>query len=72
MFEVYFEASNKNKRLLDKVNTTIEVSKVIQDFLKDHNFKSYYWRYWRTPEGDTYVDVGSHTEFFVIKEIKDE
>ena len=45
MFEVYFEASNKNKRLLDKVNTTNEVTKVIQYFLKEHNFKSYYWRY---------------------------
>lgn len=37
----------------------------INKFLSAHNYKSYYYREW-SRENRTYVDVGSHTEFFII------
>lgn len=47
-----------------------EVRKVafeeITKFCNERNFKIYYTRMWNAPEGDTIIDVGSHTEFFHI------
>lgn len=38
----------------------------IQAFLAAHNFKSYYIREW-DENGDRWIDVGSHSEFFVLR-----
>ena len=43
--------------------------KAINDFLDDHNYKSYYQRTWKKDDKTTVVDVGSHTEFFYIQEV---
>ena len=43
--------------------------KVINDFLDNHNYKSYYQRTWKKDDKTTVVDVGSHTEFFYIQEV---
>lgn len=63
---VYFENSEGNKRIIgENIPTHKDAYKCIKDFLDDHNFKSYYMRTWY--DGDyTVVDVGSHTEFFLI------
>lgn len=71
MFEVYFKNSSGNLRLIKEANNKEEIKNIIQDFLDEHNFKSYYWRMWyESEESYTYVDVGSHSEFFCIREIK--
>ena len=65
---VYFRDSHNEKRLLaENVLDKKEVWKVIQKFLNDHNFKSYYTRIWYS-DNYTWFDVGSHTEFFLVDE----
>jgi hypothetical protein len=45
--------------------TEQEAAKMRNKFLDDHNYKSYYTRMWKDEQGNTWYDVGSHTEFFV-------
>lgn len=47
----------------------METFKIINDFLDDHNYKSYYQRTWNKDDKTTVVDVGSWTEFFYIQEV---
>jgi hypothetical protein len=61
---LYFIDSRGQYRLLESNIEQNKVSRVIQSFLNDHNFKSYYTRIWETEKGTMY-DVGSHTEFFL-------
>lgn len=63
---VYFENSEGNKRIIgENISTHEDAYKCINEFLDDHNFKSYYMRTWY--DGNyTIVDVGSHTEFFLV------
>lgn len=65
--KVYFRDSHGKKRLLKEVETKEGVWKVIQKFLDDHNFTSYYARLWFV-DGYTWFDVGSHTEYFLVDE----
>ena len=44
--------------------------RIIDKFLEEHNFKSYYKRVWEE-NGRTKVDVGSWTEFFYTVESED-
>ena len=55
-------------RIIGTSETNDEAFKVINDFLDDHNYKSYYQRAWNKNDKTTVVDVGSHTEFFYIQE----
>lgn len=69
--KVYFENSLKQMReIADITNGTSEdASKVIQDFLAEHNFKSYYQRRYNIPKNGTRmtcIDVGSWSEFFYV------
>ena len=46
--------------------------KVINPFLEERHYKSYYTRYWREDRGGTPMtkfDVGSHSEFFYIDKL---
>lgn len=61
---LYFIDSRGKYRLLHENVKEKEVYLLIQLFLDEHNFKSYYTRSWNTNEGTMY-DVGSHTEFFL-------
>ena len=69
MLDVMFENSKGQKRIIGTAETNDEVFKVINDFLIDHNYKSYYTRTWKKDDKTTVVDVGSHTEFFYIQEV---
>ena len=69
MLNVMFENSKGQKRIIGTAETNDEVFKVINDFLIDHNYKSYYTRTWKKDDKTTVVDVGSHTEFFYIQEL---
>lgn len=61
---LYFKDSLGRYRLLHENVKQQEVSILIQCFLDEHNFKSYYTRQWDIENGTMY-DVGSHTEFFL-------
>ena len=54
-------------RKIADVDTTEEYWKVINNFMDERNFKSYYQRLW-VDNNELWNDVGSHTEFFVLKE----
>ena len=68
MLNVIFENSKSQLRIIGTAETNDEAFKVINDFLTDHNYKSYYTRTWKKDDKTTVVDVGSHTEFFYIQE----
>lgn len=61
---LYFIDSRGCYRMLFENVTESEIHILIQHFLDEHDFKSYYTRSWNTDEGTMY-DVGSHTEFFL-------
>lgn len=61
---LYFKDSNGRYRLLHKNVQKDELSILINCFLDEHNFKSYYKGYWDVKNG-TKIDFGSHTEFFL-------
>ena len=64
MRKLYFENQFGERREIGRANTREEVYKIIDTFLKDHNYKSYYVRTWDENDG-THYDVGSHSEFFI-------
>jgi len=62
---LYFQNSKEIEREIGKPDTYNEANEMIDKFLSDHNFTSYYSRAWK--ENDRYMfDVGSHTEFFIL------
>lgn len=63
--KVYFENSQRKKREIGQVDSKEKAFEIIGNFLFEHNFTSYYTRYWEE-NGYLKVDVGSHTEFFYI------
>ena len=64
--KLYFQSSNGNERVIAEVNSWCNACQEINKFLDEHNFQSYYQRLWQ--HGDrVYVDVGSHTEFFIVE-----
>ena len=63
--KVYFENSQGKKREIGQVDSKEKAFEIIKDFLLEHDFTSYYTRYWE--KGDYLkIDVGSHTEFFYV------
>ena len=65
---LYFRDSHGKCRLIaENIRYKEEIWKHIQNFLNNHNFKSYYTRVWYE-EGFTWYDVGSHTEYFLVDE----
>ena len=64
--KLYFENSRGEKRLIAEPQTEQEAMKVIKEFCDERDFKIYYTRMWKTPDGSQKYDVGSHTEFFIL------
>lgn len=65
--KVEFENSKGERREIGTSDTTQGCFQIISDFLTEHNFKSYYTRVSETEnEGELWIDVGSHSEFFYI------
>lgn len=79
MVNLYFNDSNGNDRLITVCDEKL-VMQYIHNFINECNrknaekgaktFKSYYTRTWTDPDGKTWYDVGSHTEFFWTKEVE--
>ena len=65
--KVYFLDSYNDKRELAEVQTKEEVWSIINKFLEERNYKSYYTRMWYE-DNMTWIDVGSHSEFFLVDE----
>jgi hypothetical protein len=65
---LYFENCFNERREIGRPESTEDIHKLIHAFLDDHNYKSYYTRMWVNDKGETYYDVGSHSEFFVMVE----
>ena len=68
MYIVMFINSEGKSRQIGKAEAQIQAYCIINKFLEERNFKSYYTRTWQTNDKTTVVDVGSHTEFFQIIE----
>lgn len=70
--KLYFENSNGERRLIGEPRDDKECWKIIHNFCAERNFKISYIRNWTTPEGEKYYDCGSHSEFFVLLEQREE
>ena len=70
MYKVIFENSRKQEREICTVADMNGAYKIIDKFLDEHNFKSYYKRVWEE-NSRTKVDVGSWSEFFYVEEYED-
>jgi len=67
MFELYFRNRKDELKLVAECETMEKCHENISAFLKERGYKSHYRRMW-TEDKVTIVDVGSHSEFFEIKE----
>ena len=67
--ELWFINAYKEDRCrkIADIRTVDEYWEVINQFMDERNFKSYYQRLW-IEDNELWNDVGSHTEFFVLKE----
>ena len=68
--KLYFQYSDGTLELVKKNVTEANVMKYIQEDLKKRNplFVSYYTRTWTDDDGITWFDVGSHVEYYLLKE----
>ena len=64
---LYFENSYGKRRVIGRATDENGISKLIKDFLDDHNYKNYYTRTWinENDNKEKIYDVGSHSEFFI-------
>lgn len=62
---LYFQNKNSERRVIGHPKNRAEAYRIIREFLDNHHYKSYYTREWTDENGETWVDVGSHTEFFI-------
>lgn len=65
-----FQNSHREERPIAEVDSMEEALSEIKKFLDEHNFKSYYTRTW-SENGRVILDVGSHSEFFILEELTD-
>lgn len=74
--KVYFENSQGERRVIAEIQNENEVGSVINNFIAECNakkpagvnpFKSYYCRSWENEYNEIVYDVGSHSEFFILK-----
>lgn len=70
--KLYFRNSHGKLRVIAEPTNEKECLAAINQFLEEHDFKSYYTRVWINPDTKRKIyDVGSHTEFFEM-ELSDE
>lgn len=65
MKNLYFEDRFGERRKIGEADDVNTASPIISKFLYEHSFKSYYMNIW-VENGEIYIDVGSHSEFFVL------
>lgn len=63
---LYFQNTNDERRvIIGHPENRAEAYRIIREFLDNHRYKSYYTREWTDKNGETWVDVGRDTEFFL-------
>lgn len=69
MNNLYFEDKYGELNLIQSDVKVNEVYKVISDYIKQLNptFKIYYIRSWVNEDKSITYDIGSHSEFFILK-----
>jgi hypothetical protein len=65
--KLYFRNSRGQERVIAEPTDEKECHIEIQKFLDEHNFKSYYTRTWTEEDGSKWYDVGSWSEFFIVR-----
>ena len=67
--KLYFINSANKKKLVSSAATADNANKLIIEYIKKINpeYKVYYTRSW-IENNETWYDVGSHTEFFLLTE----
>ena len=65
--KLYFRNSRGQERVIAEPTDEKECHKEIQKFLNEHNYKSYYTRTWTDTDGSKWYDVGSWSEFFIVR-----
>ena len=65
--KLYFTKSSGDERIIGEPSDIAEATLMINDFLKEHNYKSYYTRnFISETTGRLVFDVGSWSEFFEL------
>ena len=68
---IKFQNSVGVERIIGEGDTKEKCNQIIQKFLKDRGYKSYYWNMHKI-NGRLRVDVGSWTEFFFVEGSEEE
>ena len=68
---LYFENSKGQRRLISNPTTVKDLWKDINQFLKEHNYKSNHKKV-NYDEKEWSIDVGSHVELFIVKDFDNE
>lgn len=71
MLKVIFKNCVGHEREIGTAVDKKEAYRIIDKFLEEHNFKSYYKNVCEIEKGKTRIDVGSWTEFFFFQESED-
>ena len=71
MYKVIFENSRCEVRNIGTSDDMNGAYAIIDKFLEEHNFKSYYKNVCEIEKGKIRVDVGSWSEFFYIVKYED-
>lgn len=67
MYTLYLKSNNTLTKL-NTLSTDKQIFQYINQYLKDNNIKSYYMRLW-SRDNQTYIDYGSHVDFFVVEPV---
>ena len=66
--KLYFKNSSGKELLIASVEDEEEAIREIKKFCEERDYNIPYWRGWGSIDGDgIWYDVGSHTEFFILK-----
>ena len=63
---LYFENNWGKRKLIGEPKDEKESNLMMMAFLNQYNYHAPYTRFWKNEEKETYIDVGSHSEFFVL------
>lgn len=66
--KLYFQNSYGERRIIAEPKTEEAAMETIHAFCEERGFKIYYVRSWMTSDGLKKFDVGSHTEFFFLRQ----
>lgn len=69
MMKVYFRNSMGKELLIGEAYDDEGAYNIVKKFCDDRNFKIYYARRWVDKDNTNrrWMDVGSHTEFFIVE-----